>query len=850
MGAKERHAVLFGLAIIFAVATVLYSIAWMYDVRRQPVVELGFDTEPTPAGIEITNVYKGSPAESAGLRRDDMIVAINGKRVETKKSSDSILTATWLNAHPGEAVLLAVRRPGRAQPFQVRAVFRAIPQRAAAGSLTERIADQIIGSFPIIFLVVGLVVLFLRVESPHAWLLALVFAGLIGVSNVPNFYAGFAPVFRKFLLAYRTVFTGIVGPLFYFFFAVFPTRSPIDRAAPWLKWTLLILGAYLSLGGIASGDVTPLPPVARLLGARLGHDVCLSIAYGSAALGIVALIWNASSISKPDERRKINVILWGTIISTIPAISVKAAGDISGYHPPLWLDFVDVSLMFLFPLSLAYAVVKHRVLEIPLLLKRSARYFVVERGFVFLILAISVAATLVLAQTFSQHFSAGSKAAIPVGATFGVLLMSAGTQVHRRVRSRLDRAFFRSAYDAQQVLQNLAAKTVAVTSRQELAALLDEELRDALHPQLLFVYLETSARELEAMAGNPPPDAAALSHDEPEIIALADRGAPAEMNGASAAGRIAATLQAECLVPIPGAGTGSLQGLVVLGPRMSEEPYSAGDKRLLASVASQAGIAMRSISLAEKMAQHMEAERRAAQEMEIARQVQSKLLPQYVPALRTLECAGKCIQTRVVGGDYYDFLDLGSRRIGLVIADISGKGISGALLMANLQANLRSQYALAHEDIPHLLCSVNHLFFKNTEENKYATLFFGVYDDESRSLRYANCGHNPPLLIRGSSSVERLEATATVLGLFEHWDCSAGKIELAAGDALVIYTDGITEACNSNDEEFGEERLIQSVRRSRSRSAAGILEAIIADVQCFASGGQQDDMTVIVARAR
>ena len=182
-----------------------------------------------------------------------------------------------------------------------------------------------------------------------------------------------------------------------------------------------------------------------------------------------------------------------------------------------------------------------------------------------------------------------------------------------------------------------------------------------------------------------------------------------------------------------------------LGPRLSEEPYSTSDKRLLASVASQAGIAMRSITMAEKMAATMEVERRSEQEMQIARQVQSRLLPQQAPSLPTLECAGKCIQTRAVGGDYYDFLDLGSGRLGLVLADISGKGMSAALLMANLQANLRSQYALALEDIPRLLRSVNHLFYKNTENNNYATTFFAVYDDETRRLRYVNCGHNRPV---------------------------------------------------------------------------------------------------------
>ena len=166
-------------------------------------------------------------------------------------------------------------------------------------------------------------------------------------------------------------------------------------------------------------------------------------------------------------------------------------------------------------------------------------------------------------------------------------------------------------------------------------------------------------------------------------------------------------------------------------------------------------MALENIALAEKMAERLEAERHAAQEMDIARQVQSKLLPQKMPPLATLEYAGDCLQARAVGGDYYDFLDLGPGRVGFVLADIAGKGISAALLMANLQANLRSQYATALDNLPQLLQSVNRLFYESTEPNNYATLFFATYDDATRRLTYVNCGHNPPVLLRrdGVSSV-------------------------------------------------------------------------------------------------
>jgi serine phosphatase RsbU (regulator of sigma subunit) len=204
-----------------------------------------------------------------------------------------------------------------------------------------------------------------------------------------------------------------------------------------------------------------------------------------------------------------------------------------------------------------------------------------------------------------------------------------------------------------------------------------------------------------------------------------------------------------------------------------------------------------------------------------------------------------------VGGDYFDFLDFGSGRLGIVLADISGKGMSGALLMANLQANLRSQYALALEDPCRLLRSVNHLFYKNTENNHYATTFFAVYDDESRKLRYVNCGHNAPILLHADGSVERLPATATVLGLFAEWDCEVVDRLLVDGDVLVIYTDGISEAAASEEgEEYGEDRLVAVIKAHQHKAASEILDAIIADVQAFSAGEQADDMTLIVACRR
>ncbi len=248
--------------------------------------------------------------------------------------------------------------------------------------------------------------------------------------------------------------------------------------------------------------------------------------------------------------------------------------------------------------------------------------------------------------------------------------------------------------------------------------------------------------------------------------------------------------------------------------------------------------------------QARESERRAAQELAIAKQVQSRLFPQIHPELRTLEYAGVCAQARVVGGDYFDFLDLGQDRVSFVIADVSGKGIASALLMANLQANLRSQYMSTVDHPQSLLRSVNRRFFENTDDNAFASLLLATYDDNQRRLYYVNCGHLSGLLLRRDDSIKRLDPTATVLGLFEDWDCLVEACDVAAGDTLALYTDGITEASNDLGEEFGEQRLIEALRRTRELSPAASLNAVRWEVEQFNRQEQHDDITLIIARGR
>jgi sigma-B regulation protein RsbU (phosphoserine phosphatase) len=722
--------------------------------------------------------------------------------------------------------------------------------------LASVIATELIRAYPVPFVVVGLIVLFSRLEDRNAWLLALLFGGFI--CGAPTFTWRMHPAFRGFVLAYKTVLAAVTPALFYYFFAVFPQRSAIDRRWPRLKtlllWPAAAVAALLGAAVMVAGDARPLGFALERSGVA-AQVVVPVYALGSILLGLASLVENALT-APPDARRKTRVIVWGTLAGFLPILLLQfVAGSLDRriYDFPFWVWVPTVIALLLIPLSFAYAVLKHRVLDVPVLIKRSARYVLVQRAFVLFTLLVGAGATMAFASTFSRIEVSRPELAsvgIVVGVGFGILLVAAGTQVERRVARRIDRAFFRSAYDARQILEDLAQSARGARDRRALAQLLVRHLEKALHPRRLAVYLAGRDGRFTAHAGEPPPALDTIPADLELLSRLAERAEPWEVppEDVPPLGGLE-TLEPECLVPIPGR-RGRLAGLIVLGERLSEEPYSREDKRLLSSVASQAAIALDNISLAEEMAERLEAERKALHEMDIAQQVQRKLFPQKTPALSTLDYAGRCTQARAVGGDYYDFLDLGPGRVGLVLADIAGKGISAALLMANLQANLRSQYAVALEDLATLLRSVNRLFFDSTEENRYATLFFGDYEDASRRLRYVNCGHNPPLVLRAAGDLERLMPTTTVLGLFEEWECPVAEVMLAPEDVLLIYSDGATEASNDAGEEFGEARLVEALRAHRERPAAAILDALSDAVLEFSGGQQGDDLTLVVAKGR
>jgi sigma-B regulation protein RsbU (phosphoserine phosphatase) len=309
-------------------------------------------------------------------------------------------------------------------------------------------------------------------------------------------------------------------------------------------------------------------------------------------------------------------------------------------------------------------------------------------------------------------------------------------------------------------------------------------------------------------------------------------------------------MRSQLLLALRGRGSGDEQinGILSLGPKKSEVPYSKTDIRLLQAVAVQMGMALENSRLMTSLADAAAQREVMNRELEIAREVQERLFPQKFPSIAGADCAGYCRPARGVGGDYYDFIDLPSGKIGIAIGDVSGKGIAAALLMASLQASLRGQAMAGVHDLAELMRNVNKLVYDASQSNRYATFFYGEFDPNSRRLAYVNAGHNAPIVLRGNEVV-RLEASGPVVGLLPGAGYVMDVCQLHPGDVFIGYTDGISEGMNEQDEEWEEERFIAAARACNGAGAREMIEKIFRSSDSFTGAAKQyDDMTLLVMK--
>lgn len=275
------------------------------------------------------------------------------------------------------------------------------------------------------------------------------------------------------------------------------------------------------------------------------------------------------------------------------------------------------------------------------------------------------------------------------------------------------------------------------------------------------------------------------------------------------------------------------------------DAYSDDDLEVLMMLASQVAIIIEKVMLHEQLVE----KKRLEGQLEVARQVQLQLLPPSDPSLEGFDISAYNFPTEEVSGDYYDWVRIYDDQIGLVVADVSGKGVPAALLMAFLRASLRAATHIGYS--PHIsMAKVNYLLWESIERNQFVTAFYGVLDAPNRTLAYSNAGHNPPLLLDAQGNSSFLERGSLPLGMFRDTRYHEYYLTIEPGETLVLYTDGATEALSLSGEEFGRERLAQAVRASKNLSAKELIAAVHRDVNIWTGGlGATDDMTFFVIKA-
>jgi len=387
-------------------------------------------------------------------------------------------------------------------------------------------------------------------------------------------------------------------------------------------------------------------------------------------------------------------------------------------------------------------------------------------------------------------------------------------------------------------------------------------ISDSLHvPRIAFLLNEGGAYRPSYAMGYPDPPKAAFpataqtveklrQKKQPIRVYLDDRDGWVERTASGNERELLEALSAELLLPLT--VKDQLSGFISLGPKQSEAPYSPSDLKMLQSVAAQTGLAIENSRLIVAIAGEVAQRERLNREVEIAREVQERLFPQKLVPVAGLDYFGACRPALAVGGDYYDFLPLSEDVFGIAIGDVSGKGIAAALLMASLQASLRGQAMQGTNNLAEMMRNVNLLVYQASSENRYATFFYAQYEPATRRLTYVNAGHNAPMILRkpqGEWQIVRLEEGGAVVGLLPNFPYTQATVQLEAGDVLLAFTDGISEAMNPMDEEWGEERLIETAKGCDGMSAADTLARLVQRADEFAAGApQHDDMTVIVVR--
>lgn len=618
-----------------------------------------------------------------------------------------------------------------------------------------------------------------------------------------------------FALFPHTVAFALVGTFSLELALLVPRRSPLLARWPWIRPLNYVLGALVAIYVVSQYFVSEKFMLTYLI-------LTLYPSLAVAAIPASAIWANFSKSSTPLERSQARVILWGALFGFGPAVAVNLAMFMGLSFPGSELSYLAFTL---FPLSIAYTIVRHKLFNIDVIIKRTITYTIVTSALLGLyFLMIGGVRMLIGEQSNIANIIATAIVAL------------AFSPMRDRTKHLVDRIFFRTGYDFQKIVTEFGDEARETLDSTQLLCAFVKQVEHALYPASIAILLRqdgTNDLHLKESLGLEPGTKLTLSVDDARL-ALAGKSGKGITTEPSDFGAVKRAL----ILPL--LDKDDLIGCVLIGPRKSDLDYKEMDRLLLVNLAQQLSVWLKNTQLIGQVA----GQERLKRELEIAAEVQAGLLPSKIPTLPGIELAALSKPALEVGGDFYDVIRVDENRLGILIGDVSGKGVPAALLMAMTLVIFRS-IARGNDSAASVLAKANELIYLNRPSSKmFVTAFYAIYDGRDNSLCFANAGNPFPI-----GTVGRLEAKGVSLGVLAKMSYEEQTITLNAGDTLVLYSDGAEDAMNPEREQFGEERVERVITQNLGLSPTALQDRLLEEIHAFTGDGTPfDDITLVTLK--
>jgi len=562
----------------------------------------------------------------------------------------------------------------------------------------------------------------------------------------------------------------------------------------------------------------------------------INLAY--VTLSIYFLNRGYKRINNPALKTQVKVVIAGIIAAVgIYVCGVIIPTILSIEMPTVLTEVIIIITLIVGPGAIAWAIIKYRFLDIGLIARQSLVYTLTT--------AIVVGGyLLIITQLSSFFFSLFGFQSRIMDVLVVIIMLLFFQPLYTQVDDFVRRLFIRSRSDYRHLMEELSRDLIAIFDTMRLAVTVGDSLnREMFIERTYFALLQDNDMTYKLIG-----ETREYSIESQVLELLLQKQNPIFVDSIKRLHRegylIGHLAALNCHLLMPLMDKDKLVGVIGTSAKAGGYGYTYEDITLLTVLANQVVVSLNNARLYSESLE----KQRLEEELAVARQIQLNLLPKSVPVHKNYEFAAFNHPSRQVGGDYYDFMTTSDGQICVVVADVSGKGVGAALLVARLQAVLQSE-GQRGRPVDTMIAGVNDFLVNSTTADKYVTMFYGEFNCESGDFCFCNAGHNYPFIIRKNDDIEYLQNGGLLLGAFAGSQYQISRIKINKGDVLVIYTDGLTEAFNENGEEYGEKRLIKTVRDARSKSAQFICGHMIKNIRHYAvDSTETDDMTVVVIK--